>query len=138
MPAKGFADAWLFRRSAILRYEESQILLKAGKTTGAVYLSGYGIECILKALVLISTPAAKRSEMLQSFRGSKAHDYEWLRYLYRLNGGARFPRSINEHFTLVNDGSTDLRYNPSTVDEPDAEAFLKAREAIIAWAKGRF
>lgn len=58
---------------------------------------------MLKALVLMAVPAAARSDLLKSFRGSKAHEYEWLRSLYLINGGARFPREITQHFTLVND-----------------------------------
>src|SRR5436309_2268465 len=98
-------DANLYYRCALQRYEEAAVLFKADYTTGAVYLAGYGIECILKALVLMAVPAGDRSDMLKSFRGSKAHEYEWLRSLYLTNGGARFPREITQHFTLVNDWS---------------------------------
>jgi len=53
-------EARLYYRSAFPRYEDAQILLRADRTTGAVYLAGYGIECILKALVLsILTPAGR-------------------------------------------------------------------------------
>jgi hypothetical protein len=36
-----------------------------------------------------------------SFRGGKAHDYGWLRALYLREGGARIPREIATHFSLV-------------------------------------
>ena len=52
MAVPGSSDARLYYRCAFQRYEESQVLIEAGYTTGAVYLAGYGIECILKALVL--------------------------------------------------------------------------------------
>jgi HEPN domain-containing protein len=131
------ADARLFHRCAIQRFEEAQVLFRAGYTTGAVYLAGYGIECILKALVLTAVPEKDRTTLLRTFRGAKAHEYDWLRILYRKKGGARFPPEINQHFTLVNDWSTDLRYSPKPVRAPEAEGFLKAAEAIIHWAKGR-
>lgn len=107
------------------------------KTTGAVYLAGYGIECILKALVLMAVPAGFRPDTLRSFRGSRAHEYDWLRALYLTNGGARFPSEITQHFTLVNDWSTDLRYMPRSVGPDDADAFLASATAIIRWADGR-
>src|SRR5262249_50744245 len=110
---------------------------RAEFTTGAVYLAGYGIECILKALVLMAVPAANRPEMLRSFRGGWAHEYEWLRTQYLTNGGARFPRDITQHFTLVNDWSTDLRYVPRSIRAEEAEAFLASAVAIIGWANGR-
>jgi HEPN domain-containing protein len=131
------ADARLFYRCAIRRFEEAQVLFKAEYTTGAVYLAGYGVECILKVLLLTVVPAKQRGAVLQSFRGAKAHEYDWLRSQYLEKGGARFPREINKHFTLVNDWSTDLRYLPRQVGMADAESFLKATEAILQWAQER-
>ena len=130
-------DARIYYRCAFQRYEEAEVLFKAAFTTGAVYLAGYGIECILKALVLMAVPTGSRSDILKSFRGSKAHEYEWLRSLYLTNNGARFPREITQHFTLVNDWSTDLRYTPRSVRDGEAEAFLASAVAIIRWADGR-
>lgn len=130
-------DARLYYRCAFQRYEEAEILLRAEYTTGAVYLAGYGIECILKALVLMGVPEGVRSETLKSFRGSKAHEFEWLRSRYLTNGGARFPREITRHFTLVNDWSTDLRYSPRSVRADEADAFLAAAVEIIQWADRR-
>ncbi len=131
------SDARLYYRCAYLRCDEAKVLLKAGYTTGAVYLAGYGIVCILKALVIMAVPASDRPSTLKLFRGNKAHEYEWLRSLYLTRGGLRFPREITRHFTLVNDWSTDLRYTPRTVREHDAEAFLASSIAIIKWADGR-
>lgn len=130
-------EARLYYRCAFQRYEEAQVLLRADYTTGAVYLAGYGIECILKALVLMSVPASARPDTLRSFRGGRAHEYEWLRDEYLTNGGARFPREITQHFTLVNDWSTDLRYTPRAVRAEEAEGFLAAAAAIIRWADRR-
>ena len=49
-------EARLFYRCAIQRHEESVVLLEAGYTTGALYLAGYSVECILKSLVLAGVP----------------------------------------------------------------------------------
>jgi HEPN domain len=131
------SDARLYYRCAFQRYEEAEVLFRADYTTGAVYLAGYGVECILKALVLMSVRPSTRPDMMKSFRGGKAHEYEWLRTLYLTNGGSRFPAEITRHFTLVNDWSTDLRYTPRSVRADEAEAFLVAAVAIIRWADGR-
>ncbi len=130
-------EARLFYRCAFQRQEDAQILLRADHTTGAVYLAGYGIECILKALLLSALTAATRAVMLATFRGARAHDYEWLRTQYLQNGGSRFPREITEAFTLVNAWSTDMRYLPRTLKADEAEGFLSAAENIIRWADGR-
>jgi hypothetical protein len=126
-------EARLYYRCEFYRYEDAQILLRADRTTGA----GYGIECVLKALVLSALAPAARAAMFNSFRGARAHDYEWLRAQYLENGGARFPRETTRAFTLVNDWSTDLRYLPRTMKPDEAEGFLTAAEMIIRWADGR-
>lgn len=42
----------LFYRAAIRRFEEAQFLLEKGSyTTASVYLAGYAIECMFKALM---------------------------------------------------------------------------------------
>jgi HEPN domain-containing protein len=131
------SEARLFYRCAIQRFDEAQILLEAARTTGAVYLAGYGIECILKALILSVVPSSKTDSVLQTFRGNRAHDYQWLRDEYRLKGGAVPPREVNRCFTLVNRWSTDLRYSPGNLKERDAESFFKAAKVIMIWASGR-
>ena len=137
MSVPNSSDARLYYRCAFQRYEEAEFLLEGGYTTGAVYLAGYGIECILKALVLMTVPFGQRLNMLQSFRGSRAHEFDWLRNLYLTNGGSRFPGDVTRQFTLVNDWSTDLRYTPRSVREDEAKAFLAAAVVIIRWADGR-
>jgi HEPN domain len=130
-------EARLFYRCAIQRFEEAQILLRSDRTTGAVYLAGYGIEWILKSLILSVVAPGRTVSVLQSFRGHRAHDYEWLRQQYFDNKGPDFPREINVHFTLVSDWSTNLRYIPGKMEVGDAEDFLVAADAIIQFVIGR-
>jgi hypothetical protein len=138
MPMPSSIEARLYYRCSFQRHDDAQVLLRADHTTGAIYLAGYGVECILKALILNSLAVIARRGMLNSFRGARAHDYEWLRTQYFENGGARFLRDVTEAFTFVNDWSTDLRYLPRIVKADEAEAFLSAAEQIIKWADGRF
>src|SRR3954454_11974277 len=98
--------ARLFYRCAFQRIDEAEILRQANVVTaGPVYLAGYAVECILKALLLSSIPNALQVEMLRSFRGQRAHDYEWLRQKYVEHGGSHFPPGINRSFALLNDWS---------------------------------
>jgi HEPN domain-containing protein len=131
-------EARRFYRCAIQRYEEARVLRKADLTTGAVYLAGYAIECILKALILDAVPRAKRAATLSSFRGNLAHDYEWLRSKYLSLGGANFPNEVTRSFALAADWTTELRYVPRGLGSADADAFLMAAETILEWAKRRF
>jgi len=127
-----------FYRAGKQRFEDARLLLdKAERTTGAIYLAGYGVECLLKALVLSVIPATDRKEMVASFRGARAHNYDWLKARYFDNGGAQFPSEISKAFALVNTWDTEWRYRSGTAPPRDAEAFLRAAEQIIIWADGR-
>lgn len=132
------ATARLFYRCAWERLDEAKILWRSELTTsGPMYLAGYTIECVLKALILSITPSVKQDEVLQSFRGSKGHNYEWLREQYRQSGGAQFTPAVTRSFALVSDWSTEMRYIPRNYPRPEIEAFLKATQEIMNWADGR-
>jgi len=129
-------DARLFYRCAMIRMEDAAILYRADRNAGAVYMAGYGVECMLNALILSAVAEAIRSEVMKSFRGARAHDFDWLRGVYYSYGGARFPGTINRHYTVASNWSTDLRYSPRTLSAKEREQFLSAAEAILAWADG--
>src|SRR5947209_15101349 len=119
-------EARIFYQAAKQRFEDAKFLLEGRRTTAAVYLSGYSVECMLKALILSRVPGKMRQEVLKTFRGAKAHDYEWLRAEYLKYGGPPFPPSVAPSFALVNTWTTDMRYKPGTLKERDADAFVKA------------
>ena len=64
--------ARLFHRAGKQRFDEAQLLLEAGRTTGAVYLAGYTVECFLKALILAGVAKELRQELLGELRGARA------------------------------------------------------------------
>jgi len=131
-------EARIFYRSAKQRLEDAILLDEYDRGTGAIYLAGYGVECILKALILDSLAAKPRTQMLKDFRGQRAHNFDWLRMEYLKAGGPRFPRAVHESFLLVTVWSTDIRYMSGVRDPDDVSSFLEATDAIIAWADGRF
>ena len=131
-------EARPFYRAGKQRFEDARVLLeKAERTTGAIYLAGYGVECLLKALVLSVVPTRLRHQTVAEFRGARAHNYDWLKARYFANGGALFPAAISKAFALVNTWDTEWRYRAGTASRRDAEAFLQAAEQIIMWADGR-
>jgi HEPN domain-containing protein len=131
------AEARLYYRAAKQRYDDSQLLLEAGRTTGAVYLAGYTVECCLKALVLASVATTIRKRLLADFRGSRGHDIEWLGALYRGYVGAAVPREVTRHLSRVASWSTDLRYTTGLLRSRDADQFMESVVAIATWAEGR-
>jgi len=130
-------NARLFYRVAKQRFEDAEFLLDADRTTAAVYLAGYSVECILKALILSVVPRVQESDTSALFCGSQAHDFGWLRRLYAESGGQGLPPSLVPHFARVNTWSTDMRYSPGTIALRDAKAFLDSSVEILTWAEGR-
>ena len=131
-------EARPFYRAGKQRFEDARFLLdKADRTTGAIYLAGYGVECLLKALVLSVVPTASRREMVANFRGARAHNFDWLKARYFEHGGAPFPSEIAKAFALVNTWDTEWRYRSGKAPPREAEDFLRAAEQIIIWADGR-
>ena len=135
MPAS--QNARLFYRAAKQRFEDAEFLSDVERTTAAVYLAGYSVECILKAMILAIVPRAREAEILAMFRGARAHDYDWLLRLYTERGGPKMPPEVVPHFARVNTWSTDMRYSPGTIASRDAKAFLDSAVEILTWADGR-
>ena len=130
-------NARLFYRAAKQRFEDAEFLLGVDRTTASVYLAGYSVECILKALIMAVVPRAQEAEIVAMFRGARAHDFDWLRRLYAERGGAGLPADVVPHFARVNTWSTDMRYSPGTIALRDAKAFLDSSVEILTWADGR-
>jgi HEPN domain-containing protein len=132
MGAPRSAEAKPFYRASYQRLEDSRILLENGRTTGAVYLAGYGVECILKVLLLERTPKSSRAAVLMSFRGQIGHNFDWLKHeLSRTDFSEARQSSVM--FLRLRDWSTDLRYSTKQTAQRDAVTFLRAAEKIIEW-----
>ncbi len=130
-------EARPYYQTAKQRFEDARFLLEAERTTGAVYLAGYCVECMLKALVLSRTPAGRRGEMLATLRGARGHDFDWLKARYFGNGGSPFPPEVAKAFSFVDTWGTETRYVSGATKRCDAERFLEAVEEIMIWADGR-
>lgn len=120
------------------RFEDAEVLYAHNRTTGVIDLAGYSVECIFKALLLNTTPKARRAEVLLNFRGQRGHDFEWLRAEYLSAASSSMPVDIVEPFARVNrEWGTDRRYESGLMEKREAKAFLEAAQRIIDWADGR-
>jgi len=131
-------DARLFYQAALQRFEDARFLLEmGGRTTAAVYLAGYSVECMMKALILSITRGKTKARIIESFKGSRAHDFGWLRETYFNSGGPSFPREISHCFIIVGSWSTALRCESGMTKRKVAIEFLDAAQKIIRWAGER-
>ena len=133
-------DAKRFYQAAKQRLEDADFLVEAARTLAAVYLSGYCVECMWKALIITQAGKDKKDEVLEQIAGSKAHDFRWLRSLYEKCGGpppSKKDKELRLAFEAVSSWSTHLRYDPATMPADAAEEFVDAVRTIRAWADKR-
>ena len=127
----------LFLTAGAARLAEADLLRAGSRSLGAVYLAGYAVECVLKALILSLADEHEQADVIAEFRGGRAHDLTWLKALYREAGGAAFPRGVAEAFVVVDTWGTELRYSPRVQYPGDADAFFRAVDTILGWANER-
>lgn len=133
-------DAKRFYQAAKQRLDDAAFLLDAARTTAAVYFAGYCVECMWKALIVTQAGKDKKAEVLESFVGSKAHNFDWLRALYYKCGGpppSKKDKELGRAFNTVSSWGTYLRYDPATMAADDATEFVDAVRLIRAWADKR-
>jgi hypothetical protein len=130
-------DARRYYRVAYQRLEDGSLMLeKLDRRKGAVYLTGYAVECIFKALILTATPRNDRLGVLRLFHGAIAHDLLWLRNLLK-ERHVPMPLHVAKELAYVAGWSVDLRYEPGDGDREDAQRFIASARLIVNWADGR-
>lgn len=136
MPGPRYHGALVFYRAAHQRIEDAAILIKNSRLTGGVYLAGYGVECILKTVILeaIDDPS-RRSEIERSFRGAAGHDIERLRRQLVKESGRMIPKHVAQQLERVKTWGIELRYKASKVSRKEATAFMSGVEDVMRWAE---
>lgn len=109
---------------------------------GAIYLSGYGVECLLKAYIISCQRGGSRlSEARDAIRasgnpirdicGEAGHD---LRYLLSLTDlEARMDPEKLRQMSLSAKWSSSWRYDPRRVSREDADARVEAARSLVSW-----
>jgi hypothetical protein len=100
-------------------------------------MAGYGVECILKALLLSTIPVAYQKDQMEQFKGRIGHDFGWLKGEYIKRGGAGMPKTVTRSFVTANTWNVDFRYEPKFIGSDDADIFLSAAKILIDWADTR-
>jgi HEPN domain-containing protein len=137
MAGRQSKDVRRFRVAALQRFEDAQILLDNDRATGAVYLAGYAVECLLKAVLLERTPASRRQAIWDTFRGRAGHNLDSLHY-EASRVGASFPPRLWRHFLRVSSWTTDIRYHAGSKKMADARDFLESAAELMQWLERQF
>jgi len=132
--------ASVYRQAAIARLAEAEYLKRA-YPSGAIYLGGYVVECMLKWAICqrhgviyfenLSNP--KLAAQLMSARG---HDLGFLLDASGLRPLRKSNKLLYNAFTEVSGWSVALRYNPSTGDVRVAARFMDGVNALRVWLEG--
>jgi HEPN domain-containing protein len=80
------------RRLALIRSQDARVLLRAGRYDGAYYLSGYVVECALKACI---AKATRRFEFPDRERASQS----WTHSLENLLKAAGLETALRQEMT---------------------------------------
>ena len=120
-----------FRRAAAQRFADAESLFREHGYIGAVYLTGYAVECSLKSLILACTPPKDQATLVKGdFIGSRGHNLEHLKELLKQKN-QRMPQEVYEVFRRVNKWSTDLRYEVGLGSVQQASGYLEAAKQIM-------
>jgi hypothetical protein len=135
-------DEWIkrFLAAAGQRYTTCEFLGKRGMFIDQMYLTGYVVECALKALILHDTPESKRQSAFEELsHGASSHDFEYLRAIYQRSSGKRFPPDgVKILKGLVKyRWRTAWRYQVGKGNRQDAAAFLSEARCFLEWVKRR-
>ena len=131
------ADARRYYRAGKQRLSEAELILeKVELPAAAVYLAGYGVECLLKALLVERTPAGDRPALIVALKGHFGHSLIRLR-AGLISRGVPVSAAVASDLVSMTTWSPELRYEPGPGDADEADRFLRAVARIVTWADGR-
>ncbi len=103
-----------FRKLALQRLEDARVLLSRRRYAGAYYLSGYVVECALKACIAQRTKRFDFPPEPNTVRDMYVHDLMKLLKTAgldsRLNADFRTDKKLQANWTLARDWNEKSRY----------------------------
>jgi HEPN domain-containing protein len=126
-------DARAYYLPARRRLEDAKVLLENHRHDGAMYLAGFAVECLFKALILANSTPRQRAGLLGRLKTEIGHDLDELRKELarrRLHLG----KGEQEAFLQVNTWDNNQRYDSRVQSREDAEAVSAAAESLFDWA----
>src|SRR5260221_12015593 len=93
MALRNDIDARKYYRVSTQRLDEANVLVRNRLYAAAVYLAGYSVECVLKALLITLTPLGNRNKMRLALKDDFGHSLRRLRAGVIERGGD-MPRNV--------------------------------------------
>ena len=104
--------------------------------TEVIYLSGYVLECSLKALVLSNTPLKQHEKMIERFKADIKHDLEKLRLLLHEKGIEITKKNLTHFRQVFRIWNSEMRYEAKPREKLVAESIVAATESLADWIAG--
>ena len=126
----GGSRGTLFESVARLRLEDAAVLLKNGRFSGAIYLAGYGIECLLKSAV------TRRRNLIYLPAEFETHD--WERLLSEAGLGPRLAEepAVERSFRqLAGAWAPELRYLAKPMEPASTKHLYENMAAVYGWIR---
>ncbi len=124
------------------RLDDARALLNAGRWRGAMYLSGYAVECLIKTKLMRIygcrnlhelEDELQRRNILASHATVFTHHLELLLRLTQTFDRLRQNRILWPQFSIINRWMPAWRYTSDLANRQDAEDFLEAVENLMNW-----
>lgn len=140
----GFPHAARFLRAAEMHREAARTSLAqcprrstSRLATEVIYLSGYVVECGLKAVLVSHTPLKQHERLMEEvLKGRIKHNLELLKDEL-IDKGIVWPLTRREQLRRVRSKwSSEMRYDARRSRREDAEEVLEAAEELFRWATG--
>ena len=129
-----------FQTLSRARRREARVLLDANLPAGAFYLTGYSIECALKACIARGT---ERYTFPDRDRANDSHTHDLTQLLRSAGLQTAFDQAgkasqvLARNWAIVKDWKVTSRYD-GTIDMKKARALYKAatgRNGVLAWLR---
>lgn len=116
--------------------------------SGAVYLAGYGVECVLKAYIITHNPPHQRlsevrdvllnsGALTKDICGSDGHNLGVLLNVTDLEGAFDLRPELKKYWAIARKWTSTLRYNDYVPKREDAAAFVASCRALYQWVNSR-
>ena len=141
----GWKEVRRFHAAAWMHQEAAEFLMRgcnkgafSTRAFEAIYLGGYAVECIFKALLLSQVRPKRHVPMLKAFVKEIGHDLEMLKQrLEGLRKPVLIPSDQLRQLRLVRRmWATGMRYDPQPRRTEDAQQFMDAVSQLLSFACG--